>query len=106
MRLEDSEASRPSRRPTHDEVLPCEPYYNTGFQISLRDGVDLAKAVVQCLEKSSEAQKEDTALNGILKSAQELSHYDAPATRTIGIVGDSAAGEVSCSSPSRRLTAE
>jgi hypothetical protein len=76
-----------------DEVLPLEPYYNKGFQISLRDGVEIAKAAVKCLENSTEARKPDSGLGGILQSALELSHFDAPATRTIGVVGDSAAGD-------------
>ncbi len=81
-----------ARQSTLDEVLPSEPYYNTGFQLSLRDGVDLAKAVLRCLEGSREAQKADSSLSAILRSAKELSCFDAPATRIIGIVGDSATG--------------
>lgn len=75
-----------------DEILRLEPYFNDNFQKSLRDGLDLANAIVQCLKKTK-VQKFDSGLHTILETAQDTSRFDTRVTRTVGVAGDSAAGK-------------
>ena len=77
-----------------DDVLPHEPYYNSDFQASLEGGVALASAIADCLASRDLTGPGDPALSNLLENATELSRFNAPATRIIGVVGDSAAGQI------------
>ena len=76
------------------EPLPASPFSNPEFQNSLKRGIDLAKAILDCVDSCEIAAKPDTQLNRLRQTACGLSSFDYPAKRRIGIVGDSGAGEL------------
>lgn len=75
-----------------DEVPPSEPYFNSAFQEALKKGLRLAGKVAACLQQCDLTQKVDSDLHKLYRTAMELESFESPATRTIGIVGDSATG--------------
>lgn len=75
-----------------DEVPPSEPYFDPAFQKALKNGLQLAGKVGACLQQCDLAQKVDSDLHKLFKTARELESFESPATRIIGIVGDSATG--------------
>jgi len=83
---------------TRKELLPREPYFNKGFQTALKLGTvvasDLAKSLTHCVQ----ATITGSDLNRLRVTATSLQDYRSTATRTIGIVGDSAAGKQLASS--------
>ena len=76
-----------------EESLPKEPFFDPAFQNALKAGISLAKRVSDDLAHCGIAHKPGSNLNKIWKTAQDLAEFKSPATRTIGIVGDSAAGQ-------------
>ncbi len=82
-----------------DEVPPQEPYFDPAFQEALKDGLQLAGKIAACLQQCDLAHKEDSDLHKLWSSARQLKSFESPATRTIGIAGDSATGNA-CSEES------
>lgn len=76
-----------------DETPPSEPYFDPVFQEALKKGVGLAGKIAARLEQCELAHKVDSDLYKLRRSARELESFESPATRTIGIVGDSATGK-------------
>jgi hypothetical protein len=82
----------------NDEALPPLPFSDRNYQNALRVGIRLAREIFDCLTQCEVANKSDTQLYKIKQKAELLQNFDCPASRTIGIVGDSAAGK--CHPPS------
>ncbi|KAI9879730.1 MAG: hypothetical protein M1830_007515 [Pleopsidium flavum] len=78
-----------------DEKPPSEPYFDPAFQEALKKGVGLAGKIAARLEQCELAHKVDSDLYKLYRSARELESFESPATRTIGLVGDSATGKSS-----------
>ena len=75
------------------EPLPQGPYANRDYQKAVKAGKDLAEKVVDHLRNCTTASQPSAQLYNIQKRAEELQRFDSPATRTIGLIGDSGAGE-------------
>lgn len=75
------------------EPLPASPFSNPEFQNSLKSGINLAKTIIDCIDKCEIAANEESQLHRLRQTASKLSAFDYPAKRRIGIVGDSGAGE-------------
>jgi len=75
------------------EPLPREPYFNKGFQTALKLGTGVASDLVENLTTCVQAKITGSDLNKHKGTAISLQDYRSTATRTIGIVGDSAAGK-------------
>ena len=84
------------------EPLPPGPFADRDYQNAVKAGKDLARNVADHLRLCETASQASTQLYKIQKRAEELQRFDSPATRTIGLIGDSAAGEFQPSL--RRLT--
>ncbi|KAL8696199.1 MAG: hypothetical protein Q9224_002922 [Gallowayella concinna] len=78
-----------------DEALPLEPYFDQEFQNCLKTGKAIAGAVCKDLSTCSLATQSNTELGRLRAVADRLSSFESPATRFVGIVGDSAAGKSS-----------
>ena len=86
------------------EPLPPGPFADRDYQNAVKAGKHLASSVADHLRLCEKASQASTQLYKIQKRAEDLQRFDSPATRTIGLIGDSAAGE---SQPSlRRLTSD
>ena len=86
------------------EPLPPGPFADRDYQNAVKAGKDLARNVADHLRLCETASQASTQLYKIQKRAEELQRFDSPATRTIGLIGDSAAGEFQPSLP--RLTSD
>ena len=75
------------------EPLPPGPFADRDYQNAVKAGKDLAKKVADHLGICTSASQDSTQLYKIQKRAKELQIFDSPATRTIALIGDSAAGE-------------
>ena len=75
------------------EPLPPGPFADRDYQNAVKAGKDLARNVADHLRLCETASQTSTQLYKIRKRAEELQRFDSPATRTIGLIGDSAAGE-------------
>lgn len=74
------------------EALPPNPCFDRDYQQALRTAKTLAGNVHNELSQCEMANGAGTQLHRITQRAAQLSRFDSPASRTIGIVGDSAAG--------------
>ena len=77
-----------------DEALPLEPFYDKEFQTCLKSGKAIADSIHASLGACSLTIQSDSELGRLRASADRLRFYESPATRRIGIVGDSAAGAI------------
>ena len=84
------------------EPLPLGRFADRNYQNAVKAGRDLAGNVAAWLGICKTASQNSTQLYKIQKRAEELKIFDRPATRTIGLTGDSAAGDFQ---PSLRLLA-
>lgn len=75
------------------EPLPEGPFADRDYQNAVKAGKDLAKTVADYLGICATASQASTQLYNIQKRAEELQRFDSPATRTIALIGDCAAGE-------------
>ena len=75
------------------ETLPPGPFADRDYQNAVKAGKDLAGNVAAWLGICKTASQNSTQLYKIQKRAEELKRFDSPATRTIGLIGDSAAGD-------------
>jgi len=75
------------------EPLPREPYFNQGFQTALKLATGVASDLVKTMTRCNQSQIATPDLNKHLKTAQVLQDYSCAASRTIGIVGDTASGK-------------
>lgn len=75
-----------------DEIPPRGPYFDPAFQEALKKGLQLAGKIATRLQQCGLAHKVDSDLYKLYRTARELESFESPATRTIGIVGDSATG--------------
>jgi hypothetical protein len=86
--------SKSSRYNVKDERPPNEPYFDPEFQKALRNGKHVASRIENILQTCDLAEDPDSQVYGMIKSANELKSFDAPAVCTIGIVGDSGVGQL------------
>lgn len=75
------------------EPLPPGPFADRDYQNAVKAGKDLARNVADHLGICKTASQASSHLYKIHKRAEELQRFDSPATRTIGLIGDSAAGK-------------
>lgn len=75
-----------------DEALPAMPVFDKRFQDCLKSGKAIADGIHAGLNACSLATEGDSELGRLRARAARLKSYESPATRFIGIVGDSAAG--------------
>ncbi|KAI4276084.1 MAG: hypothetical protein L6R38_005746 [Xanthoria sp. 2 TBL-2021] len=78
-----------------DEALPVMPVFDKKFQSCLKSGKAIADSVHANLSTCSLAIEGDSELGRLRASAGRLRSFESPATRLVGIVGDSAAGKSS-----------
>lgn len=74
------------------EALPPNPCFDRDYQQALMKAKRLAGDVCNHLSQCGVASRVDTQLYKIKQRALQLNRFDSPASRTIGVVGDSAAG--------------
>ncbi|KAL8649989.1 MAG: hypothetical protein Q9226_005335 [Calogaya cf. arnoldii] len=77
-----------------DEALPVMPVFDKKFQSCLKSGKAIADSIHANLNTCSLAEG-DSELGRLRAAAGRLRSFESPATRLIGIVGDSAAGKSS-----------
>ncbi|KAL8846664.1 MAG: hypothetical protein Q9221_008271 [Calogaya cf. arnoldii] len=77
-----------------DEALPVMPVFDKKFQSCLKSGKAIADSIHANLNTCSLAEG-DSELGRFRATAGRLRSFESPATRLIGIVGDSAAGKSS-----------
>ena len=77
-------------RVEYDEALPNEPYFDQDFQRALKAAVQLTKTVSNELRQCQPPQNSN--LFKLLRGADELQDFAPKTRRTIGLIGDSAAG--------------
>ena len=75
------------------EPLPPGPFADREYQNAVKAGKDLAENIAAWLGICKTASQNSTQLYKIQKRAEALKRFDSPATRTIGLIGDSAAGD-------------
>ncbi|OJD13291.1 hypothetical protein AJ78_06233 [Emergomyces pasteurianus Ep9510] len=79
-----------------DEPLPAGlPYYDAQFQRYLRDGKNVATTIAELLRNFAIANEAGSSLNRIFETATELSQYNSPTTRIVGVVGNTGQGKSS-----------
>lgn len=76
-----------------DEPLPPGPFSDRDYQNALKAAKTLTEDIFTNLSHCDWPARPGTQLNKIKQRAQALNRLDSPASRTIGIVGDSAAGK-------------
>jgi hypothetical protein len=82
-----------NRYDVKDERPPDEPYFDKQFQKALQKGKQIASKIKATLQECELAQDPESQIYGMIQTASELQNFDAPTVCTIGIVGDSGAGE-------------
>lgn len=88
------ETTQYGRYDVKDERPPNEPYFDEQFQIALQRAKNVAGKIKSTLQECELAKDEESQVYGMIKTADELQSFDAPAVCTIGIVGDSGVGKV------------
>lgn len=76
-----------------DEPLPPGPFSDRDYQNALKSAKALAGDIFHELSLCERSARPGTQLYKIKQRAEALNKLDNPASRTIGIVGDSAAGK-------------
>ena len=76
-----------------DEPLPPGPFSDRDYQNALKSAKALTGDILQKLSRCEWSARPGTQLYKIKQRAEALNKLDNPASRTIGIVGDSAAGK-------------
>lgn len=76
-----------------DEPLPPGPFSDRDYQNALKSAKALTGDIFQKLSLCEQSARPGTQLYKIKQRAGTLNKLDNPASRTIGIVGDSAAGK-------------
>lgn len=80
---------------TRDERLPSERFFDRHFQQCLKSGKELAEALHIGLSQCSLSSQPNSELGRLRTLADKLRNFESPATRRVGIVGDSGAGKLS-----------
>ena len=79
--------------PVLDEPLPPGPFSDRDYQNTLKSAKALTGDIFTNLSHCDWSARPGTQLQKIKQRAETLYKVDNPASRTIGIVGDSAAGK-------------
>ena len=74
------------------EALPLNPCFDRDYQRAVKRATMLAGNVCTHLSQCEVANRVDSQLYKIKQRASQLNRFDSPASRTVAIVGDSAAG--------------
>ncbi|OHF03901.1 hypothetical protein CORC01_00763 [Colletotrichum orchidophilum] len=90
-------ASRTSLVPhdVKDEELPLNRFHDAAFQNAFGDAKALMSQLVDVLEGSPLHISPDSTIKKLHRQAQELSRFQCPSTRIVGLVGDSGVGKSS-----------
>lgn len=75
------------------EIRPQEPFYDVGFQSSLKKAQKLASKVRDCLGDCEAALQQESSLHKLYKEAERLSRFKCPRSTKIGVVGNSGQGK-------------
>lgn len=92
-------SSRRQSVPAHnvaDEELPEEKFHHPEFQQALATSQQAMRELARVLGCSNLHLNPESDIGRYYRRALELSKYQSPTTRTIGLVGDSGAGEHTC----------
>ena len=76
-----------------DELPPQERFYEPAFQQSFSNAKHLMVNLVRVLASSSLHDEPDCAMQRLYQQASDLSRFQYPSTRTVGLVGDSGVGK-------------
>ena len=77
-----------------DEPLPLMPYFDKGFQKALKAAASLPVTITDQLSRCALVHNPRSDLYKLYESAKVLQDFENPASRSIGIVGDSATGSI------------
>ena len=83
------------RHETRDEAPPESRFDAAGLQQALADSQRVVAGMKSVLTTSSLHAEPDSALRGLFTTSETLSRFEGPRQRTVGLVGDSGAGEYS-----------
>lgn len=78
-----------------DELPPQERFHEPAFQQSLSSAKHLMANIVGVLASSSLHNEPDSTMQRLYQQAIDLSGFQYPSTRTVGLVGDSGVGKSS-----------
>jgi hypothetical protein len=87
-----------------NERPPSEPYFNPKFQEALRTGKVVSELIENTLRQCELAHDTSSQVYQLIRAAEELRKFEAPAVCKIGIVGDSGAGKLEKDLKMRLLT--
>jgi hypothetical protein len=77
-----------------DEEAPLEPFFTSGFQTALQNGLGIAREVDNAIEKLVGSSEPSSDLERLFTDARRLGTFQSSDTRTIAVLGDS--GEGNC----------
>lgn len=80
-----------------EEPLPREPYFNRGFQRALKLATATASDLHSSITSHGRSHESLPELYKQLETSKRLGTYASNASRTIGIIGDSASGKLGVS---------
>ncbi|OQV10816.1 hypothetical protein CLAIMM_14754 isoform 3 [Cladophialophora immunda] len=78
-----------------EEEPPQEPFHEPEFQREFANAKNLVSDLVNVLASSSLHHEAQSRIRALYLQAVDLSHFQKPATRTVGLVGDSGVGKSS-----------
>ncbi|KAF1809509.1 hypothetical protein P152DRAFT_441705 [Eremomyces bilateralis CBS 781.70] len=78
-----------------DEQPPEEPFHRQDFQRGYKDAKGLVAGLVSVLRQLPLHTESGSKFASLYERAQNLSAFECPSTRTVGLIGDSGAGKSS-----------
>ncbi len=75
-----------------DEEPPHAPFHEPEFQQAFADAKKLVGDLASVLASSSLHREADSRIRALYQQAIDLSHFQSPIARTVGLVGDSGVG--------------
>ena len=88
---EPTTAEEPRSYDIESEEVPAHNYFTPTFQQILQEGITIARKTAEAVKEPSRIAGQDI-LTSLLHEAEALSSFQAGATRTIAILGDSGHG--------------
>ena len=86
---------RSEKHNVRNEVPPNDTFNNPAFQKALQDTMETMTRLVSVLASSSVGHEPDSVMARLYTQARDLSKFECPSRRTVGVVGDSGAGKSS-----------
>lgn len=88
------EDHRPIPYDVKDETAPVKPFYTPVFQSALQRGIRIAKEVADVTASSDQFTRVGADLHRLWTDAVELSKFRTSETRTVAVLGNSGAGNL------------